>query len=213
MPLKMKSGFTLLALSCGVVLSACGGNTSKPASSVSVEAEKSGPWSLSRDESGMSFITTKNNSVSEIGTFTALDGEVSEAGAAKFTIVIDTINTNNEIRDPRMRQYLFKTDQNPYISVTATLDLNGFKDMETGERRTTLLAYNLGLNGMSETKESYVMVTRLGVNKVLVENKAPVIIDAADFGLEGGVEQLRELANLHNITPTVPVTFSLVFER
>lgn len=203
---------TLLTAS-GLGLTACGNTSKVDKNEVSVEAENVGPWSLNRDESGMTFITTKNNSVSEIGTFTAIDGRIDETGAAEFTIVVDSINTNNDIRDPRMRQYLFATDKHPYINVTANIDLGQFADMQLGDRQTHLLAYTLGISGAGNANESYVMVTRLGPNKILVENKAPVIIDAADFGLKPGVEKLRELANLQSIAPTVPVTFSLVFER
>jgi len=213
MPANFKSFVTIALIASGLGLVSCSKSPESSASNTVVASEKSGPWTLNRDDSGMTFITTKNSAVSEIGTFTALDGKVTKDGAAKFTIVVDSINTNNEIRDPRMRQYLFKTDQNPYISVSANLDLAAYADMTIGERRTTLLAYDLDMNGMSNAKESYVMVTRLGPNRVLVENKAPVIIDATDFGLDTGVEKLRGLANLESITPVVPVTFSLVFER
>ena len=204
---------TLALVMCGIALSACGGNTKPVESSVTVETENTGPWKLTPGESGISFITVKKGNVAEIGTFAAIDGKVTDDGSAEFTIVLDSVNTNNETRDPRMRQFLFETDKHPYINVTATVDLVGYGDMQIGERRTILLAYDLGLHGMNEAMESYVMVTRLGVNKVLVENKAPVIIDAADFDLGAGVEKLRELASLDSITPVVPVTFSLVFER
>ncbi|NNC38197.1 MAG: YceI family protein [Hyphomonadaceae bacterium] len=204
------------AFLCGaaaLVLVACNNDHARGNANFTPEVEALGPWKLDTDNSGMSFVTIKQSNLAEIGTFKSLNGTVTADGVAEFIIVIDSIDTNNDIRDPRMRQYLFKTDKYPYISVNATLDLEAFKDMETGERRTTLLSYNLGMHGQNAERESYVMVTRLGVNKVLVENKAPVLIDASDFGLEAGVEKLRELAGLENITPTVPVTFSLVFER
>lgn len=197
----------------GVSLSACGDSTKPIESNAASESENAGPWKLDRDESGISFITVKKGTIAETGTFTAIDGKVTEDGSAEFTIVLDSVNTNNETRDPRMRQFLFETDKHPYIRVTAAVDLAGYGNMEIGERRTTLLAYDLGLHGMTDAMESYVMVTRLGANKVLVENKAPVIVDAVDFDLGAGVEKLRELAGLDSITPVVPVTFSLVFER
>jgi len=56
-------------------------------------------------------------------------------------------------------------------------------------------------------------VTRLGPNKVLVSSAAPVYVHADDFGLQSGVDKLQELAKLSSITPVVPVSFSLMFER
>lgn len=209
----IKNNLTLaIFLLLGLAFSACGeSNDVEP--NPAQQAEKSGPWKLDRDESGLTFVTVKKGSIAEVGTFKAIDGKVSENGSAEFTIVLDSVNTDNETRDPRMRQFLFETDKHPYITVKATIDLGGYRDMQVGERLITSLTYDLGLHGMIEPMESYVMVTRLGVNKVLVESKAPVIVDAADFGLETGVEKLRELAGLESITPVVPVTFSLVFER
>ena len=77
------------------------------------------------------------------------------------------------------------------VPVTATLDLHG----DTQEIDTDLL------------------VTRIGADKVQVGTSVPIIVNAADFGLDGGIEKLRELANLPGITPDVPVTFSIVFTR
>ena len=134
-------------------------------------------------------------------------------GAAEFTVVLDSVDTNNEIRDPRMRQFLFETDKHPYAKVTAQLDMAKLKGLETGARHTELLDMTIELHGLTDEREFYVMVTRLAPERVLVENKAPLILDAADFGFEAGVEKLRELAGLDSITPVVPVTFSLVFEH
>lgn len=195
------------------LLVACGASTAQKETNMPIETEVSGPWSLVSDDSGMSFVTVKQGNIAEIGTFMSMDGTVLEDGAAEFIIVIDSLNTGNEIRDPRMRQFLFETDKYPYITVSAALDLDEFNDMGIGERRTKLLAFDLDLHGLNSAKEAYVMVTRIGANKVLVENKAPVLVEASDFELDAGIEKLRELAGLESITPTVPVTFSLVFER
>lgn len=213
MKLSRKYLMVIGSAACGIMFTACSSGTQPVETSSTTELEKTGPWKLSRDESGLSFITIKKTSVAEIGTFTAFDGKVIEDGLAEFMIVLDSVNTNNETRDTRMRQFLFETDKHPYITVKAALDLDGYGDMEVGERRTKLLSYDVGIRSISETMEFYVVVTRLGANKVLVENKAPVIVDATDFGLETGVEKLRELAGLDSITLVVPVTFSLVFER
>jgi hypothetical protein len=40
-----------------------------------------------------------------------------------------------------------------------------------------------------------------------------VILNAADFGLAGGVEALREIAGLNSISIAVPVTLNLQFRH
>lgn len=46
-----------------------------------------------------------------------------------------------------------------------------------------------------------------------VDNKAPLLIDAEEFGFEAGLAKLQELAGLESITPVVSATVALTFER
>jgi hypothetical protein len=40
-----------------------------------------------------------------------------------------------------------------------------------------------------------------------------VLVNAADFGMEGGIEALRNVAGLNAISSVVPVSMQLKFER
>jgi polyisoprenoid-binding protein YceI len=199
----------LTASFCGIFiaayLTACG----------SAEPDISVPhnWTLDSKRSGITYITIKNSDLPEINTFRQFDGRVSSAGQALFTVYLDSVDTNNEIRDPRMREHLFKTDQFPTASASAQLDMKTLHSLPVGSRHTENLELTLDINGIKETREFYVMVTRLSGDKVLVENKAPLLLDASDFGLTAGLAKLQELAGLDAITPVVPVTFSLVFKK
>jgi len=177
------------------------------------EPEKSGPWSLVPDESGMTYVTIKNGSLGEINTFREISGSVSEGGQAVFTINLDSVDTANEIRDPRMKEFLFETGTYPTANVTANLDMAQFDNMPIGGAETVLLDMTLDLHGVSEQFDFYVLVTRLGPNKVRVDNKAPLLIDAEDFGFGAGLAKLQELAGLESITPMVSATVALTFER
>jgi len=177
------------------------------------EAEKTGSWSLVPDESGMTYITIKNGSLGEINTFREISGSVSEGGQAVFTINLDSVDTANEIRDPRMKEILFETQRYPTAKVTANLDMAQFENMPIGGTETVLLDMTLDLHGVSEQFDFYVLVTRLGANKVRVDNKAPLLLDGEDFGFEAGLAKLQELARLESITPIVSATVALTFER
>ena len=185
-------------------LAACGPKTTP---------EKSGPWSLVPTQSGISYVTIKNGGLGEINTFRMMDGSVSESGQAEFTVFLDSVDTNNEIRDPRMREILFETETYPTAKVTANLDMAQFEDMPIGGTETVLLNMTLNLHGVAEQFDFYVLVTRLGPNKVRVDNKAPLLIDAEDFGFEAGLAKLQELAGLESISPAVSATVALTFER
>ncbi len=201
----MQTKAIILTLVTAGLVTACTGSTG--------EKERTGPWTLDAAESGMTYITVKNNDLGEINTFREISGSVSEAGDAVFTINLDSVDTANETRDPRMREHVFKTSTFPKAMATAQLDMTQFADLAVGDSETVLLDVNIELAGYKAQRDFYVQVTRLGANKVVVNNKAPLILEAAEFGMEDGIEMLRGLAGLDSISPVVPVTVSLVFER
>ena len=54
-----------------------------------------------------------------------------------------------------------------------------------------------------------VLVTKVTENELLVVSSHPVILSVDDYKLAQGVEKLRELAGLPNISHAVPVSFYL----
>lgn len=170
-------------------------------------------WTLLPEESGMTYITLKNGELAETNTFRNISGTVTSAGDAKFTIDLASVDTNNEVRDGRMREILFKIDIHPEAVVTSKIDMDELTGLEVGESHTLLLDMNITLHGYGLQRDFYVLATRLADNKVVVSNKAPLILHAEEFGFEDSLEELRNLAMLDSITPVVTVTLSLTFGR
>ena len=187
-----------------IALTACGAKT---------VPEKTGPWSLVSKDSSISYVTIKNGSLAEANTFDMLSGEVSEGGKAEFVVYLDSVDTANEIRDPRMREILFKTDKFPTAKVTADLNMAQFNELPIGGTKSVLLDMTLDLHGISEQFDADMRVTRIGPNKVRVDSAAPLLIDVEEFGFEEGLAKLQELAGLESITPVVSATVGLTFER
>ena len=200
----MKPFFKALTLSSLFVISACAPQS---------EPEKSGPWSLVSAQSGINYVTIKNGSVGEVNSFREISGSVSESGQAVFTINLDSVDTNSETRDPRMKEFVFETAKYPEAKVTANLNMAQLNVLAVGNSKTVTLDMKLDMHGIVDEREFDVLVTRLGPNKVRVDNKAPLILDAEDFGFEAGLAKLQELANLESISPIVSATISLTFER
>ena len=69
----------------------------------------------------------------------------------------------------------------------------------------------LELHGVKHEITTQVSVTKLDATSVEVKNIQPVMINAADYNLTPGVNELMSLANLQNISLEVPVNFVLVF--
>lgn len=172
-----------------------------------------GNWDLKADESHLSFVSVKAGDIAEVHSFKSLSGAVKQDGSAVLTVGLDSVATNIDIRDERMREFLFETGAYPNATVSLALDPAAFAGLGVGESLTQNVAAELSLHGLTEEIETTLVVTRLGSDTVMVNSLAPVIIQADSFGLLDGIEKLRELAGLPEITALAPVTFSLVFGR
>ena len=200
----MRPIFKALSLSTLFFLAAC---TPKG------EAERSGNWTLNPLQSSISYVTIKSGPLGEINTFNEISGGVSTGGKAEFVIALDSVHTNSETRDPRMKEHVFETAKYPEAKVTANLNMTQFEVLAIGNSKTVSLDMKLDMHGFVDEREFDVLVTRLGVNEVRVDTTAPLILDIEDFGFEAGIAKLQELANLESISPIVSATVSLTFER
>jgi hypothetical protein len=72
---------------------------------------------------------------------------------------------------------------------------------------------NIDLHGTKVDYDAEVYVTRTGPDSIVVDTTNPLIIEAGDFNLTGGLAKLQELATLKGITPAAPATFSIVLTR
>ena len=200
----MRPIFKALSLSTLFFLAACAPKG---------EAERSGNWTLNPLQSSISYVTIKSGPLGEINTFNEISGGVSTGGKAEFVIALDSVHTNSEIRDPRMKEHVFETAKYPEAKVTANLNMTQFEVLAIGNSKTVSLDMKLDMHGFVDEREFDVLVTRLGVNEVRVDTTAPLILDIEDFGFEAGIAKLQELANLESISPIVSATVSLTFER
>ncbi len=194
----------LFVLSTLLTFAACA-----PAGETSLE----GDWTLDPDQASLQFVTVKATDILEVHHFGELAGSVSADGAAEVTVTLDKVSTNIDIRDERMREFLFETETYPLAMISTTLAPETFALLPLGETLVTPVELTVDLHGASDVIGTQLAVTRLGPDRVMVATTDPIIVDGYAFGLDGGIEHLRELANLPSITASVPVTFSLVFER
>jgi len=146
-------------------------------------------------------------------TFTGLSGNVSEAGAAEVRIALDTLGSGVDARDERLRAFLFETglfgtDESPEATITATVPVEA---MQPGSHLVGL-PIEISLHGDSA---HHTVPVRIGTDEGTVRVTAvePIVVDAADYALEGGIAQLVGLARLLLIPTSVQVSFSLSFGR
>ena len=170
-------------------------------------------WTLDNDASRINFVSTKANTAAEVHTFGTLDGQVDDDGNATLSIDLNTVDTAIEIRDERMRNILFETAQFPTATLAATVDMAAVAGLSAGETTELTTEGQLMVHGTTSSVTFDISVSRLGEDRILVASRKPLIVNASQVGLLAGVEKLREVAGLPSISPAVPVSFVLAFDR
>ena len=198
----------LLTLLTFAALTAC-----SAAPTQSANEAKTGPWDLKAAQSQIQYITIKNGDIAESNHFTLFSGKVDAAGTAQIDIALNSVETFVDTRNSRMKEFVFKTEQYPSATIKAALPMDNFKGYALGTRQKFETDITVSMAGQAQDYSAEFMITPISANKVLVESAAPIMVEAGDFAFEAGIAKLQSLANLQAITPIVPVSFSLIFER
>ena len=188
-----------------IALAACGPTEPAPVDE--------GAWTLDGDASRLSYVSIKSGEIAETNEFRALSGSVSAEGEASVEVDLASLETGVDIRNERMRDIFFEVADHPKATITATLDPRGYEFLKVGDSTIELVKGTLNVKGVEAPVEAEVDVTRTGPDRMMVVTTKPVIIMADALELTEGLGKLQELAGLPSITPAVPVTFTLEFQR
>lgn len=164
---------------------------------------------LDNDRSSLAFTTTKNGTVTEVHNFGQLDGSVTGEGIATVAVDLVSVATGIDLRDERMREFLFQTTDFGKAVFTADVS-NILLSVKKSSSKTYEIPGKLSLHGKTQNVTANVLVTR-GKKMWVISTTQPILIKADDFELGAGVEKLRELAGLTTISKLVPVSFVLTF--
>ncbi len=168
-------------------------------------------WRLT-SASKVGYVSIKNNAIAEHNVFSGVTGSLSKKGQLKITIDLSTVETQVDIRNQRMRELFFEVTQYPQAVVTAELDVQELAQIDSGAPLEIVKPFTLSLHGVEATAEAHLRVVAVG-GRAWVSTVRPVLISAADFGLEGGVSALQKIAGLEAIAAVVPVSIDLKFVK
>jgi polyisoprenoid-binding protein YceI len=168
-------------------------------------------WELDNTQSAVNFVSIKNDSVGEIHSFSSLVGFIGAAGNVQMTINLDSVETLIAVRDERMRELLFETVKFPSAQLTAKVEPALLAEAAKGGIVTAEVPVTLSLHGKEKTLTVPVVVVGGTDGSMHVFTARPVLVNAADFGLESGVTALQQVAGLKAISHAVPVTLQLLF--
>ena len=152
------------------------------------------------------FVSVKNNMIGEVSHFETLAGTVTDAGEVEVRVALDSVETNIGIRNERMKTMLFEVGLYPEAVITAQLDAGSMAALSGGGLTSVALQIDLHGQTVTKTAEINVAVTDQGVSATTAQ---PILLTAAEFGLEGGVAALQAVAGLNAISQVIPVTLAL----
>ena len=170
-------------------------------------------WSLDASASSFYYVTSKNAAVAEVNTIAGLQGGISDQGAATLVLDLGTVDTAVPIRNERMRDLVFQVADFPSAIVSIQVDADELTTMPTG--MPIIGSYNatVSLHGASQELAADLQLVKVSNTTLLVSLARPLIVNAASFGLQDGVEQLRTIAGLTSINPNVIIDFSLLYRQ
>lgn len=169
-------------------------------------------WQLQSEMSALNFQSVKKQTVVESSSFATLTGTIDESGATQVKVLLDSVDTQIDLRNVRMRFLFFETFKFPEATITTQIDPALISDLETVRRKQVPVTYTLDLHGVTQTYEATVAVTLLSRDLVSIASRTPISIAVDDFDLMGGLEKLQEAANV-TIIPSATISFDFVFAR
>ena len=158
--------------------------------------------------SQIQFVSIKNNAIGEVSHFETLSGTVTEAGEVEVRVALDSVETNIGIRNERMKKLLFEVGLYPEAVITAQLDPAVMVAAASGAGVSVTAMLQIDLHGQVVSKRAALKIAATE-NGVSVTTVQPILLNASEFELEGGVAALQNVAGLNAISRVIPVTVAL----
>ena len=167
-------------------------------------------WQLDNDASQLSFTSIKKNSIAENHHFEQLSAQIDD-NQLSMVIELASIESLIPIRNERMQKMLFNVTQFPTAVIEADL-APYLGSLKLGHQVLKSVPVTLNLHGQKQQLMLDLVVVQTARQLIVSPTKA-VLVNAADYKLEQGIEALRKIAGLDSIAQSVPVTFNLVFNQ
>lgn len=169
-------------------------------------------WKLESEGSALRVTSVKKGSVIETSRFATYSGQIDAQGHAEVKVLLDSIDTQVDLRNVRMRFLFFETFKFPEAIIALTLDEATIADLPQVRRKVLTVPYDITIRGITRSLEAEIAVTLLSDDLVSVTSSTPITLALADFDLETGRKKLEEAAEV-TIVPSATVTFDFLFSR
>jgi polyisoprenoid-binding protein YceI len=209
---RMKSSHTVFVLPLIAALAVACTNTPDAAPNAAAA------WRIDAANSTINFVTMKAGQagvggVGEVQRFSRFSGGMNASGRVSFDVDLASVETGVDIRDERLRTMLFNVKATPQANFVAQIEPATIQAVPAAGSRDVELNGQLTLAGQTKPVVAKLRVSRMAGGDLQVATRAPIVVDANQYGLKPGVEALREVMGLNFLASAAPVTFSLVLNQ
>ncbi len=178
-------------------------------------------WKLDSAASSLNFQTVSQGvdddgsktgvSILENNSFDSFEGSVDESGSASLRVQLDSVVTDDDLRNVRLRFLLFETYKFAEAVVSTKIDPDALSDLSEKDSIELPLEFELDLHGVKQSFQMDTTVTTMPDGQVSVASVEPVTIDTSLFDLDSGVKKLEDSSSLA-VVPMGAVSFDLIFD-
>ncbi|MEM9138324.1 MAG: YceI family protein [Pseudomonadota bacterium] len=172
-----------------------------------------GGWTLVGDDSKIAFGSVKKDLIGEAHHFKSISGSVTEDGTASIEIDVTSVETWIDIRNERMLAHVFDAVNFPKAKISTKIDMAEVSSMSPGQSKVISADAILTLLSNEIEVDAELFVMAISDDRVLVTTDEMLLIATEDLGINPGVDELMELADLPSITRVTPVTLRLIFVK
>lgn len=174
-------------------------------------------WLIDSSKSSFNFVSVKKNiagtETGENFTFNEILGTVGNDGKASLVISLNSIFTNNETREGRMKTMLFETVSLPKAYFQTQLDLTAVEGMAVGTMKTLPISGTLTLHGITKPLVFDATVVKHSSTSLSLSPRKPILINTVDFEMNYGIQLLKGAVGLASIGQVSPVYFNIQLTR
>ena len=169
-------------------------------------------WQVA-DNSGIQFVSIKNNTIGEVSHFEMISGTIGDQGEVEVRVALDSVETNIGIRNDRMKKMLFEVGLYPEAVITAQMSPETMAVLGSRSGAAVPVVLQIDLHGQVVSKDTVLTVSATDAGGFSATTSQPILLNAAEFHLENGVAALQKVAGLNAISRVIPVTVSLNFMK
>ena len=158
-------------------------------------------------------VNQQKGSVTEESNFSSSTARLAEDGAFTMDIDLNSVSTNVELRDQRLRDWVFETARFARATISGKVDIAAVDKLAVGQAIRLEQPLKLEIHGTTTDIDAELNVHRVAEDRIVVSTLKPVILDIKELGMTEGIGKLVEVMGLLSIVEQVPVSFSGEFTR